>query len=170
MSDDELPEWARILNAGPIPVTGETTADDLTAAIKPRLAALLRVYGAAPTAEGWRALAIGLALARERALSMRGVADVPASEPGRRGDTARLKLGRALLREAERTHQSVSVVIETYRRAERKAGRRPRAASTLHETVRDARKLGGNLADVALRQKFEAAALQAAADLEADYC
>ncbi|MTW16616.1 hypothetical protein GJ689_10405 [Rhodoplanes serenus] len=166
MTDDELPEWERILSAGPIPVTGEATADDLAAVIKPRLEALLRVYGAAPTAEGWRALAIGLAIAYERALSMRGVADVPASEPGRRGDTGRLKLGRTLLGQAEQTGLPMSAVIEAHRQAERKAGRRPRAASTLHEIVRDARKLGGNLADLVLRQKFEAAALRAATDLE----
>ncbi|BBF93425.1 hypothetical protein [Blastochloris tepida] len=164
--DDALPDWAAPLTAGPIPVTSEATVDDLAAIIAPRLEALMRVYGAEPTPEGWRRLAIGLALSHEPSLRMWGVHDRPHDEPGRRKDRARLEDGWRLQKEAKRTGLPLSDVIEAHRRAERKAGRKVLAASTLYEAVRDARKIGGNLADFALRQTFEAAALKAATELE----
>jgi hypothetical protein len=166
--DDGLPEWARILDAGPVTVTAESVIEDLAAVISPRLAALMRVYGAEPTPEGWRKLAIGLALAHERALMMRGGQDRPRDEPGRRKDPARLALGQTLLQEVKRTGLPLLQVIKAYRQGERKARRMVPAVSTLYGAVRDAESFGaGDLLDFALRQKFEEAALRAATDIEA---
>lgn len=72
MSSD-LPEWAAPLTAGPIVLDADTPAETLSAALEERLAALLRLYGCDPTPEGWKDLALRLALEHR-------VADTPIME------------------------------------------------------------------------------------------
>jgi hypothetical protein len=62
---DDLPAWAKPLDSGPINVDETTTDEALTAALQERLAALLRLYNCEPTPDGWRALALRLALDHE---------------------------------------------------------------------------------------------------------
>jgi hypothetical protein len=69
MSDDEedhLPAWAEVLGRGPMPVTEHTDEEELAAEMAERLDALLRSHnGLEPTADGWRQLALELALKYE---------------------------------------------------------------------------------------------------------
>ncbi|WP_439628239.1 hypothetical protein [Shinella sp.] len=64
--DDHLPAWAEALGRGPIPVTEHTDEGELAEEMAERLDALLRsLNGLGPTAEGWRELALELALRYE---------------------------------------------------------------------------------------------------------
>lgn len=69
MADDEedhLPAWAEVLGRGPMPVTEHTDEEELVAEMAERLDALLRSHnGLEPTADGWRQLALELALKYE---------------------------------------------------------------------------------------------------------
>jgi hypothetical protein len=61
--DESLPEWVEVLQRGPIRIMDETSVEGLVDEMAERLEALLRSYnGLEPTAEGWRQLALELAL------------------------------------------------------------------------------------------------------------
>ncbi|KQV33121.1 hypothetical protein ASE37_18845 [Rhizobium sp. Root268] len=64
--EDQLPAWVDVLQRGPIAVTEHTSEEDLAVEMAERLDALLRSHnGLRPTAEGWRQLALELALKYE---------------------------------------------------------------------------------------------------------
>lgn len=61
--EDYLPAWAEVLGRGPMAVTEHTDEGELAEEMAERLDALLRsLNGLGPTAEGWRELALELAL------------------------------------------------------------------------------------------------------------
>lgn len=61
--EDRLPAWVEVLGRPPIAVTEHTNEAELVEEMAERLDALLRSYnGLEPTAQGWRQLALELAL------------------------------------------------------------------------------------------------------------
>ena len=66
----------------PISITDETTAEDLTEEIEERLSALLSYYNCDASPEGWRDLALRLALEHEPAMKIETPAD---RKPGKGG-------------------------------------------------------------------------------------
>jgi hypothetical protein len=80
--DGYLPEWIEVLGRGPIAVDDGTTEEGLVAEMTERLAALLASHnGLEPTAEGWRQLALELALKYEPAFCI----ETPVDRTGRSG-------------------------------------------------------------------------------------
>ena len=68
---DYMPEWVEVLGRAPIAVADGTTEDELAAEMAERLSALLKSEnGLEPTAEGWRQLALKLALKYEPAFQI----------------------------------------------------------------------------------------------------
>lgn len=65
MIDDGIPDWARPLTRGPIEVDERTTFDELAKEFSERLDALMKHYQCDATPEGWRRLALRLALDHE---------------------------------------------------------------------------------------------------------
>jgi hypothetical protein len=64
--EDTLPGWAEVLGRGPMEVTEHTDEEKLEAEMVERLDALFRSHnGLEPTADGWRQLALELALKYE---------------------------------------------------------------------------------------------------------
>jgi hypothetical protein len=86
-SDEIMPEWARPLFAGPITFDENTPPGDLAAALEERLEGLLSLYNVEPTPEGWKTLALRLALdhaiAGKKVMEVRTPVDHDSSGPGR---------------------------------------------------------------------------------------
>jgi len=57
-----MPEWAKVFDEEPLELNEETDIEAFTAAIERRLDALFKLHNCAPTADGWRSLALKLAL------------------------------------------------------------------------------------------------------------
>lgn len=69
--DDYSPEWVAILARGPMRVTEYTSEEELATEMAERLDALFRSHnGLEPNAEGWRQLALELALKYEPLFSI----------------------------------------------------------------------------------------------------
>lgn len=82
--DDEnhLPAWVDVLDRKPIQVSDDTRAEDIQEEFAERLLALLDSHnGLEPTADGWRRLALELALKHEPAFKI----ETPADREGRSG-------------------------------------------------------------------------------------
>jgi hypothetical protein len=70
MSEDNsvrLAQWAKVLKRARMRVAGEDSPQRFARELEERLGALLGVNGCAATNEGWRTLAIRLALRHEKA-------------------------------------------------------------------------------------------------------
>lgn len=64
---ERISQWAKVLKRRPIRVAGEGDAQRFARELEERLDALLGVHGCSPTHEGWRTLAVRLALEHEKA-------------------------------------------------------------------------------------------------------
>lgn len=57
-----VPEWAKVFDEDPLELNEETDAEAFVAALERRLNAILQFHGCSPTPDGWRSLALKLAL------------------------------------------------------------------------------------------------------------
>lgn len=81
-NDENLPQWVEVLSRAPMPVGDGISDEDLAAEMAERLKALLASHnGLEPTAEGWRQLALELALQHEPAFQI----ETPVDRTGRSG-------------------------------------------------------------------------------------
>lgn len=80
--EEDIPEWVLTLGKKPIRVLDSTPDDVLTDAMEERLTAIMRRYGCEPTPEGWRELALTLALSHEPALRIETPVDRRHGEGG----------------------------------------------------------------------------------------
>ncbi|MDX8517953.1 hypothetical protein [Mesorhizobium dulcispinae] len=81
-NDESLPHWVDVLGRGPMAVDEGTSDDELAAEMAERLQALLASHnGLEPTADGWRQLALELALKHEPAFQI----ETPVDRNGRSG-------------------------------------------------------------------------------------
>jgi hypothetical protein len=84
--DDEIPWCARVLERPPIDIEAMPDAD-LETELAERLTALLEAYRCEATPEGWRTLAIKLALEHERGLKIITPVDRKPRQGGRETET-----------------------------------------------------------------------------------
>lgn len=80
--DDDLPWYIEVLGRGPIRIMADTKAEDLVSEMAERLEALMTAHnGLYPTADGWRQLAIELALQHEPSFQI----ETPVDRTGKSG-------------------------------------------------------------------------------------
>jgi hypothetical protein len=152
--DDRLPVWVEVLGRGPIAVTDETSDDELAVEMAERLAALLESHnGIKPTAEGWRHLALELALRYEPAFQI----ETPVDRTGRSGIGGRpVGWQTFMLRSMMRAEMRKGV---SQKEAARKVARRTGKAVG---TVNNVLSRRGNAPDTMRRAPFEWKAERAA--------
>lgn len=80
--DEDMPWYIEVLGRGPMRILSDTKAEDLVLEMADRLEALMTAHnGLHPTAEGWRQLAIELALQYEPAFQI----ETPVDRTGKSG-------------------------------------------------------------------------------------
>jgi hypothetical protein len=115
--------WQFALARAPIRVLDATTPQDITDEMQVRLDAVLRMYECTPTPEGWRQLALKLALAHEPALRTETPVDRQKGEAGAepssdrffllwRLNSAKKRLGSAAAAAREIAKQSLGELSE----------------------------------------------------------
>lgn len=123
-SEDQMPWYIEVLGRGPIRIMSDTKAEDLVSEMAERLEALMTAHnGLQPDADGWRQLAIELALQYEPAFQI----ETPVDRTGKSGAGGRPSgwrnfTDRSLMKQELRNNPGISN-REAARRIAKRTGR-----------------------------------------------
>lgn len=131
--DDALPWYIEVLGRPPIRIMSDTKAEDLVSEMTERLEALMAAHiGVEPTADGWRQLAIELALEHEPAFRIETPVDrLGKSGAGGRPSGWRNFMDRTAMKQELRNNPGISN-REAARRIAKRTGRKE---STLKDVL-----------------------------------
>lgn len=145
-----------VLARKPVQIGDETKVDDLVPEMRERIGALLDLYGCDDSLEGWRALALALAMAHEPVFRL----ETPADRTGRSGLGGRPvtmeKWSKTLKHRQEWTKESEKG--GTWRAVERRAAKR---LDITEGAFRASVRSKGKLPDVMLRANYTVVAKSA---------
>jgi hypothetical protein len=123
--EDRIPDCVRVLERGPIELNESTSDADLVPELEERLRALLEKYVCEPTTEGWRRLAIELALRYEPGLKIITPVDRRTREAGREPKVEAWGYLLMLNQERKKQPSNVEAARAVHRKLRGKPGRAP---------------------------------------------